>query len=94
MSDALTGEWQERSSPVFWEYGGNPGILRPGNPDFESPTNAIRDGDWKLLTNDDGSGTQLFNLAKDPGESKDLTAAHPERVREMKKVLLNWRASL
>ena len=94
MSDALTGEWQERSSPVFWEYGGNPGILRPGNPDFESPTNAIRDGDWKLLTNDDGSGTQLFNLAKDPGESKDLTAVHPERVREMKKVLLNWRASL
>lgn len=94
MSGALTGIAQERSSPVFWEYGGNPGILRPGNPDFESPTNAMRDGDWKLLTNDDGSGTQLFNLAEDPGESNDLTAVHPERVREMKRVLLDWRASL
>ena len=47
-----------------------------------------------LLTNDDGSGTQLFNLAEDPGESNDLTAVHPERVREMKRVLLDWRASL
>lgn len=94
MSGALTGRVQERPSPVFWEYGGNPGILRPGNPDFESPTNAMRDGDWKLLTNDDGSGTQLFNLAEDPGESNDLTAVHPERVREMKRVLLDWRASL
>lgn len=94
MSGALTGRVQERPSPVFWEYGGNPGILRPGNPDFESPTNAMRDGDWKLLTNDDGSGTQLFNLAEDPGESNDLTALHPERVREMKRVLLDWRASL
>ena len=54
----------------------------------------MRDGDWKLLTNDDGSGTQLFNLAEDPGESNDLTAVHPERVREMKRVLLDWRASL
>ena len=94
MSAALTGEAQDRTSPVFLEYGGNPGILRPGNPDFESPTNAMRDGDWKLLTNDDGSGTQLFNLVEDPGEVNDLASKNPERVAEMKKVLLEWRASL
>jgi hypothetical protein len=54
----------------------------------------MRDGDWKLLTNDDGSGTQLFNLVEDPGEVNDLASKNPERVDEMKKVLLEWRASL
>ena len=27
---------------------------------------------------------QLFNLANDPGEKKDLAAEHPEKVKELR----------
>jgi arylsulfatase A-like enzyme len=94
MSSAFYGIPVQRSRPVFWEYAGNPGILKPGNPDFESPTNAIREGDWKLLTNDDGSNTKLFNLVQDEGETTNLTAKFPERTQTMKEQLLDWRKSL
>lgn len=64
-----------------------------------SPSNlAIRMGDWKLLLNSSDQSTggtagennwaaakvELYNLADDISESKDLAAAQPERVREMK----------
>lgn len=94
LSKALLGKRIKRKGPVFWEYAGNPGILKPGNPDFESPTNAMRDGDWKLLTNDDGSETQLFNLKRDIGETSNLLAENPERAERMKRQLLEWRQSL
>jgi len=62
---------------------------------------AIRMGDWKLIVADadesDGATLKkqpkkyepvsLFNLADDPGESKDLSSAHPERVAKMRKEL-------
>ena len=94
MSSAFYGIPVQRSSPVFWEYGANPGILKPGNPDFESPTNAIRDGEWKLLTNDDGSNTMLFNLRDDEGETTNLADELPERTKILKHKLLAWRKSL
>lgn len=94
LSKVLLGKRGQRNGPVYWEYAGNPGILKPGNPDFESPTNAMREGDWKLLTNDDGSETKLFNLKKDIGETKNLVGEYPERSERMKKRLLEWRASL
>ncbi|MGY8693293.1 MAG: sulfatase-like hydrolase/transferase, partial [Verrucomicrobiia bacterium] len=94
LSKALQGRKVKRKEPVFWEYAGNPGILKPGNPLFESPTNAMRDGDWKLLTNDDGSQTKLFNLKRDIGETENLIAQYPERAERMKQELLIWRGSL
>jgi arylsulfatase A-like enzyme len=62
---------------------------------------AIRMGDWKLIVADadesDGATLKkqpkkyepvsLFNLADDPGESKNLSSAHPERVAKMRKEL-------
>jgi len=49
---------------------------------------AIRVGDWKLLRNPDRRGQQdapwkLYNLADDLSESNDLSAAEPERVRQL-----------
>ena len=44
---------------------------------------AIRRGDWKalLLPPPDGPGNwQLYNLAEDPGETRDLAAAEPARL--------------
>jgi arylsulfatase A-like enzyme len=40
---------------------------------------AIRQGDWKIT--DTGTGAwQLFNIAQDPGETRDLASAEPARL--------------
>ncbi len=44
---------------------------------------AIRMGDWKLLVGA-GGGDQLYNLAEDLGETKDLAAEKPEKLRELR----------
>ncbi|MEE2907767.1 MAG: arylsulfatase [Planctomycetota bacterium] len=67
---------------------------------------AIRVGDWKLIEamgsggftspkrpKPDGAGPtgQLYNLAKDPGESTNLWIEEPERVARMQALLANLR---
>jgi len=44
---------------------------------------AIRVGDWKLIALANG-GWELYDLANDRGESRNLAAMHPEKVRELK----------
>jgi arylsulfatase len=47
---------------------------------------AVRQGNWKLCWQMKPMGTsawQLFDLATDPAERKDLAAEHPAKVREM-----------
>jgi arylsulfatase A-like enzyme/tetratricopeptide (TPR) repeat protein len=41
-------------------------------------------GDWKLV---EGGRSELFNLAEDPAESRDLAATEPMRVRRMREAL-------
>lgn len=50
---------------------------------------AIRVGDWKLIRYPHVNVTQLFNLATDPDETKDLAAepAHADRVKALLKKL-------
>ena len=51
---------------------------------------AIRVGDWKLYFDqvkeiqDSNKGPVLIDLSKDPAEQKNLSAQHPDRVKEMK----------
>jgi arylsulfatase A-like enzyme len=44
---------------------------------------AIRRGDWKLLQNTPFERYQLFNLAKDPAETKDVADSEPAVFREL-----------
>lgn len=44
---------------------------------------AIRVGDWKLVIAGK-EGRELYNLASDPSEKKDLAAGKPEKVKELK----------
>jgi arylsulfatase A-like enzyme len=56
---------------------------------------SIRSGPWKLVKSDGSEKNatvktkhdQLYNLADDLSESKDLAAEHPERVKEMSALL-------
>ena len=53
---------------------------------------AVRDGDWKAVRTGlrkraggwpEGEGWQLFNLARDPNETTDVAASHPEVVERL-----------
>jgi len=74
LAPILTGEQTAVRGPedwLGWELFGN---------------RAIKQGDWKLLWLCKPAGTggwQLYNVKADPGETKDLAAAHPDIVKTL-----------
>jgi arylsulfatase A-like enzyme len=48
---------------------------------------AIRQGPWKLIPGPGEKGGELYNLADDLAETKDLAAANPEKVKELAALL-------
>lgn len=95
LSAAIRGEAPQRTLPLYWEYGrNNTSFAYPKDPKHRSPNLAVREGDWKLLFNADGSGAELYNLASDPTETKDLAAAQPVRAKRLTEQALHWRKSL
>jgi N-sulfoglucosamine sulfohydrolase len=91
MSAALLGRPIRRLSPIFWYY---PNDLKPGNPDFVTPKLAVRDGPWKLLVEEDGSGGKLYNLEADRGETRDVVERHPALAELLRDKVLAWRNGL
>ncbi len=59
-----------------------------------SPVSAIRAGDWKLLEYLEDGHTELYNLAEDLSEKKDLSAAMPARSSELRARLADWRKAV
>jgi arylsulfatase A-like enzyme len=80
----VDGTWQERPSPIGFEYGNMAAWL---------------DNRYKLVALLQGGGVKravkllLFDIQADPKEQNDLAAEQPERVRSMHEALEAWRAS-
>lgn len=55
------------------------------------PGGAVRDGPWKLIVHYEEDRRELFNLAEDPSEIRDLAAAQPGRASELANALDGWR---
>lgn len=49
---------------------------------------------WKLLLNIDLSYRELYDIASDPLEKKDLSEEKPDVVDDLEKLLADWRATL
>jgi arylsulfatase A-like enzyme len=94
LGAALRGESPRRTKPLFWEYGRNDKSFAYPAGKNRSPNVAVRDGDWKLLVNADGTGAELYDLAADPKEAHDLAAARPEIAKPLADRALAWRKSL
>lgn len=67
--------------------------------DVEEPASSVRfrwtrSGDWKLIvpmtSNEPGAEVELYDLAADPTETKNLAAAEPKRVAELSQQLDAW----
>jgi arylsulfatase A-like enzyme len=52
---------------------------------------AIRAGDWKLIEHFDTGISQLYSLADDPSEKRNLASENPSKVAELKAQLSSWR---
>ena len=104
LSATFKGGAQPRTKPLFWEYGRKPapvpavkGVREfpyPTDPDAKSPNVAMREGDWKLLINADGTGAELYDLATDPNEARNLAAEKPDLTKRLTDAALGWRKSL
>ena len=59
----------------------------------EKKQTRIRRGDWKAVRYNvlKGGGIQLYNLAEDPGETRDLAAEYPEMVEEFDSLMRSSR---
>ncbi|NLR94311.1 sulfatase-like hydrolase/transferase [Flammeovirga agarivorans] len=54
---------------------------------------AVRSGNWKFLRFPDRPA-ELYDLSKDIGETNNLAAIFPEKVKEMYQMLFNWETTL
>lgn len=61
---------------LFWHFPHYRG------PDV-APYSIVRSGGWKLIRWYEGPTVELFHLADDPSESRNLAASLPDRVREL-----------
>jgi arylsulfatase A-like enzyme len=76
----LTGKNSEHPhKTLYWRYGDQW---------------AVRDGDWKLVAGNGGDLTngELYNLADDKSESKNLAADNADKVRELRTLYAAWNA--
>lgn len=61
----------------------------------DRPASAIRERDWKLIEYLDGTGdVELYHLANDLGEQKNLVAERKGKAADLKNKLRSWRADV
>ena len=75
----LLGKEQPEHEYLYWEFHEKGG------------RQALRKGDWKLIHYDvkkpEGTTTELYNIADDPGEEMNLAKEHPEIVEELETLM-------
>lgn len=91
----------EDLSPLLFDSkptGADPRVLAWHQPHYmnqgSKPGGILREGDWKLIEQYEDGSLELYNLAKDPGETTDLAAAEPAKVAAMRGKLEAWRRSV
>jgi arylsulfatase A-like enzyme len=70
---------------LFWHF---PCYIGKGEP-----MSLLRAGDYKLIHKFAGPTFELYDVRKDPSESKDLAKAEPAKLAELKQQLLAWQKS-
>jgi uncharacterized sulfatase len=79
-----------RKAPLFFRRPPD----RPGTREENLPDLAVRDGRWKLLCEYDGSAPQLYDLARDAGETENHAAREPDTVARLTAAVLAWHKSM
>lgn len=88
ISATLTGRSQaSRAAPLFFRR-------PPDRKQFQRyknlPDLAVRSGVWKYLCDYDGTNQQLYDVQRDPGESKNLVGQYPEVAERLIREIQAW----
>jgi arylsulfatase A-like enzyme len=91
----LAGEKKDPPhAQLCWIYNDHRQWRIPGrDTNLARPLRAIREGDWKLVM-EGNDPPELYALAADPGEARNLAAGHPEIVERLKKNFQTWKAGM
>jgi N-acetylgalactosamine-6-sulfatase len=85
---ALEGKQFVRTKPIYWEWRG------PAHQPELRPRLAVREGDWKLLVAPDDGRIELYHLAIDAKEQRNLADSEPERTRRLREMAIAWQSTL
>lgn len=91
LANTVLGKGVEsRKAPIFWRRPPD----RKNNPGGDLPDLSVREGNWKLLCEYDGSDAELYDLAQDRAEKSNVAAEHPDVVKDLTAKLLAWHQSM
>ena len=81
----LRGRRRLRQRPIFWHY-----------PHYHhsTPAGAVRQGDYKLIEFYEDGRLELYNLAEDIGEQRNLAGNMPRRAARLRRTFREWRRSV
>ncbi|MFB0517082.1 MAG: sulfatase/phosphatase domain-containing protein [Candidatus Neomarinimicrobiota bacterium] len=88
LAGILTGSRSLSHDALYWHYP----HYHPSGP--TSPSGAVRVGDYKLIEYFEDGRLELFNLAEDLGETRDLAAERPDTAAQLRDRLHQWRQSI
>lgn len=80
----LLGRAQKPHEYLYWERRGGPDKL----------TRVVRMGDWKGYQETTGAPMELYDLATDRAEAKNVAAAHPDVVARIAKIMAGARVDV
>ena len=83
----LTGKGTITRDSLYWHY---PHYANQGG----RPGGAIREGEYKLIEFYENGRRELFHIAKDVGESQNVSDKHPDIVERLALKLAAWRESV
>jgi arylsulfatase A-like enzyme len=86
LAPVLRGGSLDRDA-LYWHYP----HYHPGGA---TPHSALRAGDWRLVRFYEDGRQELYDLARDPGESDDLAGTEPERLATLAAKLDGWLAAV
>jgi arylsulfatase A len=81
----VTSNKAPQRDELFWHYPSETGKWKP------RMASAVRKGDYKLIEFYLSKKLELYNIKNDPSEKNNLAETMPDKVKEMKKILDNWK---
>jgi arylsulfatase A-like enzyme len=87
LAPLLRGSGGLSRTALFWHYP----HYHPGGA---TPYGAVRRGDLKLIESYEDGSLELYDLARDAGESENLAGRRPDAARELRDLLAEWRRSV
>jgi len=87
LAQVIRGTGRVTRDTIYWHF---PHYHGSGS----RPSSAIRAGNWKLVEWLETGKTELYDLASDPSELRDLASSDPQRAAALRTRLSAWRQAV